>query len=158
MPIDQPPETDRPVAGPRLSPSLSNHVGYLLGQAHLQAFALATLALEDDGLTPKHFGALTMISEGGPVSQSALVERSRIDRSTMVTVIDDLEAAGYVERRRNPADRRAYALEVTPAGAEWLRRAGRALRAAEGEMTHGLSVDEREQLVGLLQRLLAGSA
>jgi DNA-binding MarR family transcriptional regulator len=36
-----------------------------------------------------------------------------VDRTTVVGVVDDLEDAGFVERRRNPEDRRGYALEAT---------------------------------------------
>ena len=55
-----------------------------------------------------------MIATEGPLSQQRLGERTALDRTTVVAIVDGLEEAGYVERRRDPDDRRAYALEVTP--------------------------------------------
>jgi DNA-binding MarR family transcriptional regulator len=49
-------------------------------------------------------------SERGSLSQQAIGERLRIDRTTMVALIDDLERGGYVKRERNPHDRRAYVI------------------------------------------------
>ena len=46
----------------------------------------------------------------------------RVDRTTMVAIVDELEAAGFVDRQRNPEDRRAYALEATDAGRAGSRR------------------------------------
>lgn len=68
-----------------------------------------------------------MILSEGPLSQQALGQRMGVDRSTIVTLVDDLEAAGLVERRRNPADRRAYALQATAAGRRWQARAEKAI-------------------------------
>ena len=52
----------------------------------------------------------------------------------MVAVVDELEAAGFVERQRNPDDRRAYALEATAAGRAWLAEKRGALMAAQDEL------------------------
>ena len=78
-------------------------------------------------LTIKHFGCLTVIADEGRLSQSGLCTRMRVDRTTMVAIVDDLEAAGFVERQRNPVDRRAYALDGDGRGRGrgWRRSAGR---------------------------------
>jgi DNA-binding MarR family transcriptional regulator len=78
----------------------------------------------------------------------------RVDRTTMVAIVDELESSGYVVRRRNPADRRAYALEATDGGRAWLADAMRALSGAEHRLLAPLEGDEREQLAGLLRKLL----
>ena len=88
------------------------------------------------------------------MSQQALGEYIGKDRTTIVAIVDELEHAGLVERRRNPADRRAYALEVTTKGHDWLARAKPALLAAEDGLLEPLDDAERELLMELLQRVL----
>jgi DNA-binding MarR family transcriptional regulator len=143
-------------APPPLPESLSSHPGFLLAKAHNRAHELATEVLAPIGLTVKHFGCLTVVAADGPISQQRLGESMRVDRTTMVAIVDELESSGYVVRRRNPEDRRAYALEATDAGREWLADARRALNAAEHRLLAPLEPDEREELGGLLRKLLTG--
>jgi DNA-binding MarR family transcriptional regulator len=69
-------------------------------------------------------------------------------------VVDELEAAGFVDRQRNPDDRRAYALVATDAGRAWISEKRGALMAAQEELLSVLSEAERRALVSSLQRLL----
>jgi DNA-binding MarR family transcriptional regulator len=140
---------------PRLVPArLSRWTGFLLARAHVRAHAAFQEALVPLELTPRSFGALTVIVEEGPLSQAALGETLLIDRTTIVAVVDGLERAGYVERRRNTADRRVHALEATPAGTNALRAAERIAQRAHDEMLADLSDAEREQLGALLARIV----
>ncbi len=107
-------------------------------------------------LAIKHFGALSVIADEGPLSQQQLGERMQVDRTTMVAVIDELERTGMVTRQRNPSDRRAYALEATAAGREWSEHALVKLLEVQDELLSPLDAREREQLTELLQRLLVG--
>jgi DNA-binding MarR family transcriptional regulator len=143
---------------PPLPPALAERIGFLLARAHwlFHAHAEEVLGGEAAGLGIKHFGALSVIADEGPLSQQLLGERMVVDRSTMVTVIDDLEHAGMVTRQRNPSDRRAYALEATAAGRAWQERALTGLLAAQDELLAPLDNSERGQLMKLLQRLLVG--
>src|SRR5436190_3420914 len=134
-------------------PCLGNRVGFLLARSHLDALAIAGEVLEP-GLDPKHFGALSVIAAEGPLSQQELGERMRVDRTTIVALVDELERRGFLARRRNPIDRRAYALEATAAGRRWLDRAGAVLAEAEARILAPLDPDEREQLIGLLHKLV----
>jgi DNA-binding MarR family transcriptional regulator len=134
---------------------LARRVGFLLARGHLDCLALASEAM-DPGLTPKHFGCLSVIADEGPLSQQTLGESMRVDRTTIVALVDELESRRFVARQRNPADRRAYALEATTAGRRWLRRTGTAIADAEASLLAGLEPDEREQLVALLRKLVYG--
>ena len=140
-----------------LPPSLSDRIGFLLARVHWLFHYRAQEVLGDgEGLSIKHFAALSVIADEGPLSQQLLGARMAVDRTTMVTVIDELERAGMVTRRRNPNDRRAYALEATPAGRKWQARAAAELHAAQDELLAPLSAGERDELKTLLQRLLVG--
>ena len=130
------------------------HLGALLNKAAGSVRERANTALEPLGIDIRQFIVLTFLGQLGPVSQQALGEYVRIDRTTMVALIDDLERKACVERRRNPEDRRAYAIEVTANGQEVQRRAAQVLERVDDEFMAPLSPDEREQLRALLGRLI----
>ncbi len=140
-----------------LPDALGDRIGYLIARAHHVCHALADEAMEPLGLTVKHFGCLAVIADEGPLSQQTLGARMGVDRTTIVAVVDDLEAKKFVARRRNPDDRRAYALEATPSGKRWLVRAQERLYRRESRMLAGVSETEREQLRELLRTLITGA-
>ena len=72
----------------------------------------------------------------------------------MVAVLDDLERRGFVERRRDDADRRRNVLSLTPAGREALREVDVQLDSAQDVILAPLDGEEREQLRELLTRVL----
>jgi DNA-binding MarR family transcriptional regulator len=76
-----------------------------------------------------------------------------IHRNVMVGLVDDLENRGLVERRRHPADRRAYALHLTAAAHDLLSRAQRAADEQETHLLAAIDEADRTHLIALLQRL-----
>jgi DNA-binding MarR family transcriptional regulator len=140
-----------------LPPLLQDRLGYLLAISHGGLRALAESRLvEEVGLEVKQFAALTVLAGlDEPPSQQALAELIRVDRTTMVVTCDALEAAGYVERRRNPDDRRQQLLHLTTAGERARKRAERIVVDAEGEFLSALSAREAEELRRLLQIVAA---
>jgi DNA-binding MarR family transcriptional regulator len=148
-----------------LPASLHRRLGAVLSWAAENAQGVADRALEPLGLTVKHFGVMTFLrgetgadSEEGPLSQQAIGEWLRIDRTTMVALIDELENAGYVKRGRNPADRRAYVITLTAAGKKAQARAEEAVDAHATAFFGRLTESERQELHRLLERLIAPSA
>ncbi|MCK2240829.1 MULTISPECIES: MarR family winged helix-turn-helix transcriptional regulator [unclassified Crossiella] len=121
-----------------------------LGFAAARRFAerLAPLDLE-----PRHVGLLRMVAGAEGQSQQAIGERMRIAPSRMVAFVDDLEHRGLVQRRRNPADRRAYALHLTDRGRELLETALAEAATHDAEVTAPLTEDERTRLHELLTKL-----
>lgn len=92
----------------------------------------------------------------GPMSQRRLIDVSGEDKSAMVRTVDDLERLGLAERHPDPADRRAYAVEITDRG-----RAVRAAAAARAEsaqhMFATITPDECDTLVKLSQKLVGAT-
>jgi DNA-binding MarR family transcriptional regulator len=86
-------------------------------------------------------------------SQQALSIALGIHRSAVVALVDDLEDRGLAERRRDPADRRAYTLYLTPPGRELLAELERTADEEEAELLGALEATERSQLISLLQRV-----
>ncbi|MBP2473946.1 DNA-binding MarR family transcriptional regulator [Crossiella equi] len=121
-----------------------------LGFTAARRFAgrLAPLSLE-----PRHVGLMRVIAGAEGQTQQALGERLGIAPSRMVAFVDDLERRGLLERKRNPADRRAYALHLTEHGHTALAEALREAAAHDAELLAPLAEAERAQLHDLLSRL-----
>jgi DNA-binding MarR family transcriptional regulator len=133
--------------------ALAARIGFLLARAHLVAREKADRALAQVGLSMKGYAALATLVSDGPISQQRLSQRIRMDPATMVDVIDSLEKQGHIVRKRNPQDRREYALQTTARGRALLTRAERAIEAAERETAGGLDSGERAVLLELLGRI-----
>jgi DNA-binding MarR family transcriptional regulator len=132
---------------------LENYTGYLLRLAYAQASRVTAECLPD-GPHPRVFAVLSALAAAGPQSQQRLAERLRVNRTLMVAVADELERDGLVERRRDPADRRAYALHLTAAGEAARAALGAELRRAEAIATARLDAAECERLNALLLALV----
>jgi MarR family transcriptional regulator, lower aerobic nicotinate degradation pathway regulator len=132
---------------------MRDRIPFLLYRAAEASHALANQMLAEVGLGARQAGILTMVTESGPMTQKALGDALRIDRTTMVALIDDLEDRGYVMRQRHPRDRRAILVHPTSAGRAAKTAAIRILDEQQRRYLAPLSTAEREQLGGLLKRL-----
>lgn len=134
--------------------SLVDRAGALLVIAARTGQELATRRLAPMGLNVRLCGVLNLLAEG-PISQQELGEQLGIDRTTMVELIDELERQGTVIRRRNANDRRSYALSLTPRGRTVQKRAAKAFDDAADEFFGALEPAERQELTGMLRRLIS---
>ena len=107
------------------------------------------------GMRLKAYVTLSNLREG-PRSQQDLCIAMHLDPNNCVLMLNDLENEGYVERRRDPADRRRHIVEITPEGRRALKRAEAALNGVEDQVLGPLSPQERETLRSLLARAVAG--
>jgi len=78
--------------------------------------------VREAGLRAPCYSVLTWIDQLEPVSQKRVSDQIAHDPSDIVTVVDILERAGLVARRRDPDDRRRYSLSLTAAGRNTLHR------------------------------------
>jgi DNA-binding MarR family transcriptional regulator len=88
-------------------------------------------------------------------SQQALSDALSLHRSAVVALVDDLEHRGLAERRRDPRDRRAYQLFLTPRGREVLDLLEQVAEEEEHELMTALDAGERGTFIRLLQRVAA---
>lgn len=112
-------------------------------------------ALEPSGIDTRRYSVLGVLAHMGPLSQQAVGVKLRIDRATMVGLLDDLERLGFLERRRNADDRRLYDLTITDAGRAAVLKAENAVRSFEARMFAPLAASARKQLHSLLSSLTA---
>ncbi|MDP9300442.1 MAG: MarR family winged helix-turn-helix transcriptional regulator [Actinomycetota bacterium] len=139
---------------PLLPDLFANRTSFLL-----ISLGRATRRLVDDRLGRldirlRHYTVLKALSKGSSRSQQELSDFLQIDVATMVATVDDLDAKGLVERRRDPADRRRHSLVITRRGTGLLGRADRVLDAVEVDVAKDLTADQRE---GLREALAAAA-
>ena len=133
--------------------SVESSLGWALGTV-LRAYAGdAALALGDLPGGPRGFHVLSAAAQDFPCSQQALGKFVGVDRSVMTYLVDDLIAAGLVERQPDPADRRARRVVVTPAGRERVEVLRSRLDAVDDHALRELEPTEREQFREALLRL-----
>ncbi len=108
------------------------------------------------GMRLKQLIALDHLRDTDSCLQQGLGQMLMLDPNNCVLLLNDLDDAGYVERRRDPQDRRRHIVEITPAGLAALEEAERKLETLEDEVLGNLSQAERGQLHGLLTKALAG--
>nr|MDT0661438.1 MarR family transcriptional regulator [Micromonospora sp. DSM 115978] len=127
-------------------PELSRNLVYLLKHAHLRMAELTANALTPYGIEGRELGVLLVLAGREPESQQRAAQRLGIDRTTMVALLDALEAKGLVSRHPDAEDRRRNLVGLTAAGNAALRRAVEASDNAEREFLARLSPEAAEQL------------
>ncbi|MBW8710092.1 MAG: winged helix-turn-helix transcriptional regulator [Mycobacterium sp.] len=127
-----------------------DNVAFMLSQlGHRSASVFADLIASIE-LTPPHAGILRAIAAEPGRSQQALSGQLGLLPSRVVAYVDELEDRGYVERRRNPDDRRLHALYLTASGKKVMSKIGELGRQHERLMTSGLDTEQRDTLRQLL--------
>jgi len=141
-----PPADDAP-------PSLDAIVGFHIRLAHgavNRHFAETFAALD---LTQKQVSVLWAVNDQPGIAQIAVGQQLRMDRATTMTIVNRLQARGFVRRERSRTDGRKQALYLTPAGEVALADAKRCIAAHEKWLKARFSRAELEKLVELLARI-----
>ena len=108
------------------------------------------------GVRLKHFVVLSYLADREGIPQQELGDICGMDANNLVLVLNELEAAGLAQRRRDPQDRRRHIVEVTDAGRTAFERGERAREAVEDDVLGALDSDERQTLRRLLAKALEG--
>lgn len=110
------------------------------------------------GVSRAQWQVLIALARAEGINQAGLAERLDVETITVGRMVDRLEEAGLVERRADPADRRAWRLFLTPRAHPLLAELQAVAVDVRAEMLAGLSAAEESALQGLLQRLRANLA
>lgn len=110
-------------------------------------------ALGVHGLSLPQFDVLATLSHGEGITQQELAERLLVTKGNVVGLIDRVGAAGWVERRSDPEDRRANRLYLTDAGRQVLAKASPCQVALLGKVFGTLTEAELRQLHAMLERM-----
>jgi DNA-binding MarR family transcriptional regulator len=104
------------------------------------------------------FRVLFVLRLAGPAEAKRVAELSGMSRAAVSALVNTLERDGLVSRRQADHDRRAVALDLTPAGRDAVTASFRAHNEREQAWAATLTEAERTTLIGLLEKLMAGAA
>src|SRR5262245_30123559 len=127
---------------------LLKRLGWAIKERHLDAF-------EGSGVSPMHYGVLVLLEEDPRETQGTIADALGYDRSHLVGLLDELEEANLIERRRDPDDRRRHLVSLTADGKRALGRLRTVVARVENELLAALDDEQRETLHSLLLLLVA---
>ena len=136
-----------------LPEALTSITGFMLYWVTGLAGGFYARAVATVGLEPQQVAALQLLTMEGPMVQARLAERLRINKATMVGILNGLEAQGLVERRPYAGDKRALEIHPTDSGREKAEAVARVNREADLIFFSPLSSDEQKTFHTLLSKL-----
>ncbi len=133
---------------------LPDAIGYMLRRAHLVVVKNFMTVCDELNIRPGQYGILTVIENNPGLKQIDVSLALGIKRTNMVALIDILEKRALVRRVVVRADRRSYALHLTPKGKAFMSKLRARSAQHEEEVSAALGENGRAQLLSLLRRLL----
>jgi MarR family transcriptional regulator, organic hydroperoxide resistance regulator len=123
-----------------------------LGRA-LMAAELPVLRAHDVSMWG--YAVLLALGEHPTRTQAALAAAIGADKTRIIAVLDELQDRGLIGRRRDPADRRAHLLSITPRGVGLRESVQRGIQQREERLLSRLPPDDRAAFLRALQALAA---
>ena len=130
--------------------------GHLIRRAHQLAVGIFMEEMGEFDVTPVQFAILNALIKDPGEDQVTLAGKVAFDAATCGSVIGRLEAKGWVRREAPASDRRRKLLWITAQGEQAARQMKGAVRKAQGRILGPLEAAERQQLLALLDKLVAG--
>ena len=144
----------------KMHDGLGRSAVHLLHRAGQCAEELFQAKVGDADLIPRQLAVLTTVAENAGLSQTAIVERTGIDRSTLADIVRRLTKKGVLQRRRTKEDARAYAVKLTDDGEKLLRRVGPLAKKVDQRIMQALGGgkdDFLERLQDMIEKLQPAS-
>ncbi len=127
--------------------------GFLLREVSRRYALRFEVRARELSLTLPQAKTLVRLEKNEGVSQARLAELAEVDAMTMVRILDRMEADGLLERRPDPADRRARCLYLTAKAKPLLAEIWRLAELTRAEALAGIGVAEHEMLMDVLARI-----
>ena len=140
-------------------PDLSQRFGFVVNEVgRLYGRQFDQLSREELGLSRAQcrlIGQVAFSESGHAPTQAELAQHLDLTPMAVATLVDRMEAAGWISRRPSATDRRANAIELQPRAEEALAKAIEVGDRVQESALAGFSAAERQQLVAMLQRVRA---
>jgi DNA-binding MarR family transcriptional regulator len=127
---------------------------FLLSKVFQKGHHLVKKRLEPFGLTNLQYIVLEILWQEEGLTAIELGRRANIDKATLSGVLDRMNDAGWIEKRRDEQDKRMLRLFPSKKSIRTKKRLKSAREAANKELLDGLAPDERDDLKDFLLRLL----
>jgi MarR family transcriptional regulator, lower aerobic nicotinate degradation pathway regulator len=147
-----PPDLKPPAALPE---ELRACTAFLLARVGYAIKLMAMEELEREGVGLYQYSVLAVLGEGAAETQATIADTLKLDRGQLVGILDGLEEAGLIERRRDQSDRRRHAVSLTPAGKKQLLKIRKVVERIEDTFLEPLDDKTRTALHDALLRVAA---
>lgn len=141
--------------GDEIPERLKRQLSRLVGMTAVKTRQAAGDALGAVGAHKDHFVVLAALAEFGPASQATLSGRTRVYKSDLVAVLNELADGRWIRRAPDPVDKRRNVITITEDGVGRLAELDRVLEGVNEHVMAPLGPDERTQLFALLGRVNA---
>lgn len=138
-----------------MSISLDERIGFLIYRVHTRGVAALRRALQVEGydITPEQLSVMARLREQEGMNQNQLAEKVFKDRHNMTRMLNLLEKKGFVERRPDESDNRAYRLYLTDTGLDTLKKAAPVYIRHWKKQLEGLNKEDIESLRSILRHI-----
>lgn len=130
-----------------------NSFGFLIQTLAREIDARMKIALKEVDVDVKVFANLMMLADEDGINQRALGEKLNFPEYFTSRNVDALVEAGYAERRPDPNSRRSFLIFLTDAGRKKASQLPKVVKEVNDETLDMLTRSERNQVVGLLQKV-----
>jgi MarR family transcriptional regulator, temperature-dependent positive regulator of motility len=120
------------------------HMLHRAGQCAGEVF---NAEMQDGDLTPRQYAVLLTVAANEGISQTGLVEKTGVDRSTLADIVRRMLKKGLLQRRRTKEDARAYAVKLTEDGKRMLRGAEPVTERVDARILEAIPAKQREQFM-----------
>ncbi|MGZ3171779.1 MAG: MarR family winged helix-turn-helix transcriptional regulator [Croceibacterium sp.] len=127
------------------------HIGYLLADNSRLARWAFDRQVREVGVTGPQARLLLNLHRRPGENQGFYAEQLEVEPITLCRMVDRLEEAGMVERRRDPADRRAWQLHLTAKSQKLVAKLQQSVDSLVDDMLCGLTSEERAEFARLLK-------
>jgi DNA-binding MarR family transcriptional regulator len=120
---------------------------HLLHRAGQCASDIFQVEMAEGDLTPRQYAVLVAVSLNEGLSQTDLVEKTGVDRSTLADIVRRMLKKGLLQRRRTRDDARAYAVKLTDEGWKVLKTADPLAKRVDDKILAALPNQQRERFL-----------
>ena len=125
----------------------------LISGIYMKSRRLAEESIRPLGVTWPQYGALTQLMRGDGITQRELSDRLETDATTTMVLCDSLQKKGWLNRVKDPSDRRVNRLKLTDAGRGAFKQAYPVMRSGYQLFTEGITPEKIEQILPILGEL-----
>ncbi len=136
--------------------SVNTSIIHLLHRASQCASDTFADEMKVQDLTPRQYAVLLTTAQNEGISQTGLVQKTGIDRSTLADIVRRMLKKGLIERHRNKNDARVYTIQMTELGSQALHLAAPAAERANNRLLANLPDEQHQKFIDFLERIIEG--
>jgi DNA-binding MarR family transcriptional regulator len=130
-------------------------IGMRISLAHAAVYRHFMETFSELELTQKQVAILWLVESYPGIAQTDIAKILRMDRATLMAIVNRLQARKYLIRGRSPTDKRRQTLVLGPEGQAMLLRAKTAIAEHEAWLKSRFTASEQQTLMELLKRIHA---